>query len=57
MSDISRIRALGWEPQIPVEGNIRQYLDWLDTQTGTEEYLFEAERITAAQGVAHHIAR
>lgn len=57
VSDISRIQALGWEPTIPVEENVRQYLDWLDTQTGTEEYLFEAERIMAAQGVVQRIAR
>jgi dTDP-L-rhamnose 4-epimerase len=57
VSDISRMRALGWEPQIPVEENVRQYLDWLNTQTGTEEYLFEAERIMAAQGVVQRLAR
>ncbi|MCL5951475.1 MAG: NAD-dependent epimerase/dehydratase family protein [Chloroflexi bacterium] len=45
VSDISRMRALGWEPKVPVEQNVREYLEWLDTQTGTDEYLFEAERI------------
>ena len=57
VSDISRMRALGWEPTMPVEENVRQYLDWLDTQTGTEEYLFEAERIMAEQGVIQRVAR
>jgi dTDP-L-rhamnose 4-epimerase len=57
VSDISRIRTLGWEPTIPVEENIRQYLQWLDTQTGTEEYLFEAERLMAKQGVIQRIRR
>ena len=55
VSDISRMQALGWEPTIPVEENVRQYLQWLDTQTGTEEYLFEAERIMAKQGVIQRI--
>ncbi|RJR45390.1 MAG: NAD-dependent epimerase/dehydratase family protein [Deltaproteobacteria bacterium] len=57
VSDISRISSLGWQPTIPVEENVRQYLAWLDTQTGTEEYLFEAERIMAEQGVVQKIAR
>lgn len=57
VSDIGRISALGWQPTIPVEENVRQYLEWLDTQTGTEEYLFEAERIMAEQGVVQKVAR
>lgn len=57
VSDISRLRALGWEPTIPVEENLRQYLEWLDTQSGMEEYLFEAERIMAEQGVIQRLAR
>lgn len=57
VSDLSRIRALGWEPTVPVEENVRQYLAWLDTQTDTEEYLFEAERIMAEQGVIQRVAR
>lgn len=57
VSDISRIRALGWEPTVAVEENVRQYLEWLDTQSGTEEYLFEAERIMAEQGVIQRVSR
>jgi dTDP-L-rhamnose 4-epimerase len=57
VSDISRMKSLGWEPTTPVEVNVRQYLEWLDTQTGTEEYLFEAERIMAEQGVIQRIQR
>jgi dTDP-L-rhamnose 4-epimerase len=55
VSDLSRIRSLGWEPVTPVEENVRQYLEWLDTQTGTEEYLLEAERVMAEQGVVRRI--
>jgi dTDP-L-rhamnose 4-epimerase len=55
VSDISRMRSLGWEPTNPVEVNVRQYLEWLETQTGTEEYLIEAERIMAEQGVVQSI--
>lgn len=51
ISDTTRIRALGWQPTYTVEENVRQYLDWLDQQRDTTEYLFEAERIMAEQGV------
>ena len=57
VSDISRITALDWQPTIPVSENVRQYLEWLDTQSNTEEYLFEAERIMAEQGVIQKVAR
>lgn len=56
VSDISRMKALGWEPTITVEENVRQYLEWLDTQTGTNEYLLEAEKIMAEMGVTQRIA-
>ena len=56
VSDISRMRALGWEPTVPVEQNVREYLEWLDTQTGTEEYLFEAERIMKEQQVVQRVS-
>jgi dTDP-L-rhamnose 4-epimerase len=51
VSDLTRMRALDWEPQFPVEENVRQYLEWLDTQADTSEYLAEADRIMAEQGI------
>lgn len=55
VSDISRMSALGWKPLVPVEQNAIEYLQWLDTQTGTAEYLFEAERIMAESGVVQEV--
>jgi dTDP-L-rhamnose 4-epimerase len=51
ISDISRLRALGWEPTIPVERNVAEYVAWMCEQTDTEEYLQEAERVMKEQGV------
>lgn len=51
VSDISRLRALGWEPTIPVEQNVREYLDWVQQQHLGEESLREAERVMRARGV------
>jgi dTDP-L-rhamnose 4-epimerase len=45
VSDISALRQLGWEPTIPVEQNVREYLDWLSRYENTEGYLIEAERV------------
>ena len=54
ISDISRMRALGWQPEIPVEENVREYLEWLDTQEVATGHLLAAEREMAAQGVVRH---
>ena len=51
VSDLTRMRALGWEATTPVEENVRQYWEWIAGQTGTAEYLAEAERAMAEQGV------
>lgn len=51
VSDISRMRALGWEPITPVEQNVREYIEWLGTQSVRKEYLLEAERAMQESGV------
>jgi dTDP-L-rhamnose 4-epimerase len=51
VSDISKLRALGWEPTIPVEQNVAEYIAWIKEQRGTREYLEEAERVMREQGV------
>jgi dTDP-L-rhamnose 4-epimerase len=45
VSDIGKIRALGWRPRVSVEESVRQYVDWIRQQQGTAEYLAEAERV------------
>ena len=51
ISDNSRLQALGWEPIIPVEQNVKEYVGWIKEQKGTQEYLEEAERVMNEQGV------
>lgn len=57
VSDLTRMRALGWEPMVPVEENVQQYVEWLDTQAGTTEYLLEAERVMEELGVVRKADR
>jgi len=51
ISDISRMRQLGWSPTIPVEQNVREYVEWLQSQAVRKEYLLEAERVMRDSGV------
>jgi dTDP-L-rhamnose 4-epimerase len=51
VSDTSKLRALGWEPTIPVEHNIKEYVAWLREQGVTKQYLLEAEKLMQEQGV------
>lgn len=51
VSDISRLRVLGWQPKISVEQNVAEYVAWIREQRGTAQYLEEAERIMRDQGV------
>ncbi len=55
VSDISKLRALGWEPTIPVEQNVAEYVAWIKEQRGTKEYLEEAERVMREQGVVQRV--
>jgi dTDP-L-rhamnose 4-epimerase len=44
VSDISKLKKLGWEPKIPVEKNVRQYLDWVSRQPDVDQYFVSAEQ-------------
>jgi dTDP-L-rhamnose 4-epimerase len=51
ISDVSRLRALGWEPTVRVEQNVREYVDWLQGQSVSKEFLLEAEQMMKQSGV------
>ncbi len=55
VSDISRLRGLGWEPTIPVEQNVAEYVAWIKEQKGTREYMDEAERLMRERGVVQRV--
>ena len=55
ISDISRLSGLGWKPIFPVEENVREYLEWLRTQTVTAEYLEECDRVMRDSGVVQKV--
>jgi len=55
VSDISKLRALGWEPTISVEQTVAEYVAWIKEQRRTNECLAEAERVMREQGVVQRI--
>jgi dTDP-L-rhamnose 4-epimerase len=55
VSDISRIRELGWKPTIAVETNVREYLEWLEGQAPSHNHLLTAERVMAQTGVVRRV--
>jgi dTDP-L-rhamnose 4-epimerase len=56
VADISAMRSLGWEPVIPVERNVLEYLDWMDAFRDTKPYLDEAERVMREANVIRSAA-
>ena len=43
VSDISKLKSLGWQPQISEETAVSQYIDWIKTQKISKNYLELAE--------------
>ena len=57
VSDISAIKRLGWEPTIPVEQSVVEYLGWMSGFAGTADYLAEAEQAMREMGVIRSVVR
>ena len=38
-SDISKLRALGWEPKLSPNESVQEYVDWLYSQDNVEDIL------------------
>lgn len=55
ISDISRMRALGWEPKVPVMRNVHEYVEWLNQQDVPTDHLLDAEREMVEQGVVRRV--
>ncbi len=57
ISDISRIRTIGYEPSVTIEEGIGRYVDWIKTQGTVKDYFAEAEAGLRAKGIVQSIAR
>lgn len=50
ISDSARLKALGWEAQIPFEATARAYVEWLRQQPGLDTYFEGAEHLMEKMG-------
>jgi dTDP-L-rhamnose 4-epimerase len=56
ISDISRIAAVGYAPQVTIEQGIGRYVEWIKTQGGNvEDYFSKAEAGLRASGIVQSI--
>jgi dTDP-L-rhamnose 4-epimerase len=55
ISDIARIRAIGYEPQTTVEQGIARYVSWIKTQGAVEDYFSKAEAGLRAKGIVQSV--
>jgi dTDP-L-rhamnose 4-epimerase len=56
-SDTTRIRSIGYEPQVDLASGIQRYVDWIRTQSDIRDYFSEAAEILRNRGIVHRVAR
>jgi len=54
-SDITKVRAAGYKPQVELEDGIQRYIDWIRSQSDIRDYFTEAERILKSKGIVHRV--
>ena len=55
VSNVSKLRRLGWEPTKTLEENIRDYVEWVKGQPTVMDYYTEAEKVMRQQGVIQRV--
>jgi len=55
VSDISKLKGLGWQPKTPLEQIIRDYLEWVQKQDEVSDYYAQAEKVMRRQGVIRSV--
>ena len=56
ISDISRIRTIGYEPRVRLEEGIARYIAWIKTQGAVEDYFAKAEIGLREKGIVQNVA-
>jgi dTDP-L-rhamnose 4-epimerase len=51
LGDATALRALGWEPQVPLEEGVGRYAEWIRTQGDVREVFSEVEARLRALGI------
>jgi dTDP-L-rhamnose 4-epimerase len=56
-SDISKLKALGWEPKVPIEVSVRNYIEYLRQQTDIDDIMDFARDKMKELNVVQTVAR
>lgn len=56
VSDISQLQALGWQPVVPLQQTIQDYVAWAQSQPSFANYYEEATRIMKKLGTVRSVA-
>ena len=54
-SDVSKLKALGWEPVVPLEAIVDEYIAWAQAQPGFRDYYAEAEARMEEMGTLRRV--
>lgn len=57
LSDISRLKSLGWEPKVPIEQSVHDYWDYLHQQTNIDDMLDYAEATMKQLNVVRQVCK
>jgi dTDP-L-rhamnose 4-epimerase len=57
ISDITRIRSIGYEPRVHLEEGIARYIAWIKTQGAVEDYFAKAETGLREKGIVQNVAK
>ncbi len=55
ISDITRIRAIGFAPEVDLEAGIGRYLDWIRGQADVRDYFAAAEPVLRSKGMVRQV--
>lgn len=57
VSDITRVRTIGYEPRTTLEAGIAKYVQWIKAQGPVKDYFAPAEAGLPAKGIVQSIAK
>jgi dTDP-L-rhamnose 4-epimerase len=56
-SDTTKIRSIGYKPQVELGEGIERYIDWIKAQSDVRDSFSEAEQILKGKGIVHHVEK
>jgi len=56
-SDTTRIRSIGYKPDVDLAEGIARYIDWIRSQSDIRDYFSEAAEILRNKGIVHKVQK